>query len=349
MYASCTYCYAPLRRNGAIEPFPVGRRLAFDAERGRLWVVCLRCARWNLSPLEARFEAVEACERAYRGTRLRVATENVGLARLRDGTELVRVGRPLRPELAAWRYGDAFLRRRRRWLVRRAAVATAQETTSEAATVAFALVSPPLLIASLAVASVLRNHEERRVAAFVPDDSGRWLLVRVSHLREARLESGGGSGHWCLSISHSPVVDRRSADRDVRASRLSGAAARAALAAHLPAINAAGGERGVVDLAVQRLEHAGDASRYVDDTIGRALAARRHRPEPTLALSDVTPSVLLALEMASHEEAERRALEGELAALEAAWRDAEEVARIADDLLVPTSVRRALDRLRGAR
>jgi hypothetical protein len=40
----------------------------------------------------------------------------------------------------------------------------------------------------------------------------------------------------------------------------------------------------------------------------------------------------LALEIALQEETERRALEGELAALEAAWRDAEEIARIADAL-----------------
>jgi hypothetical protein len=36
--------------------------------------------------------------------------------------------------------------------------------------------------------------------------------------------------------------------------------------------------------------------------------------------------------MALQEEAERRALEGELAALEAAWREAEEIASIADSL-----------------
>jgi hypothetical protein len=55
----------------------------------------------------------------------------------------------------------------------------------------------------------------------------------------------------------------------------------------------------------------------------------------------------LALEMALHEEAERRAMQGELAELERAWRDAEEVASIADDLLVPSGVRSALERLRG--
>jgi hypothetical protein len=44
------------------------------------------------------------------------------------------------------------------------------------------------------------------------------------------------------------------------------------------------------------------------------------------------PSVALALEMALHEETERRALEGELAMLEAMWRQAEEIAAIADRL-----------------
>ncbi|MFC1660780.1 hypothetical protein ACFL3S_04825, partial [Gemmatimonadota bacterium] len=43
----------------------------------------------------------------------------------------------------------------------------------------------------------------------------------------------------------------------------------------------------------------------------------------------------LALEMALHEEQERRALEGELKALEAAWKAAEEIAEISDNLLLP--------------
>ena len=43
----------------------------------------------------------------------------------------------------------------------------------------------------------------------------------------------------------------------------------------------------------------------------------------------------LALEMAVHEETERRALEGELALLETAWRDAEHIAAICDDELTP--------------
>lgn len=114
MYSTCLFCQQPLGANEAIERFPVGRRLAFDAERGRLWVVCRRCERWNLSPLEQRWEAIEDAERRFRDTRLRVSTENIGLARLSEGLELVRVGRALRPELAAWRYGDQFGQRRRK-------------------------------------------------------------------------------------------------------------------------------------------------------------------------------------------------------------------------------------------
>jgi len=55
--------------------------------------------------------------------------------------------------------------------------------------------------------------------------------------------------------------------------------------------------------------------------------------EPSAALLDVPLVDRLALEMAAHEESERRALEGELSELEEAWREADEIATIADALL----------------
>ena len=64
---------------------------------------------------------------------------------------------------------------------------------------------------------------------------------------------------------------------------------------------------------------------------------------PLARLPDLTR---LALEVAVADEVERRALEGELATLERAWRDAEEVAAIADSLLLPSGV---VDRLRRLR
>ena len=54
MYAHCIYCHADLGNNSVIETFPVGRRLAFDATKGRLWAVCRKCERWFEWPLECR-------------------------------------------------------------------------------------------------------------------------------------------------------------------------------------------------------------------------------------------------------------------------------------------------------
>jgi hypothetical protein len=127
VYSSCLFCHTDLGTNEAVEHFPVGRRLAFDTANGRFWVICPSCKRWNLSPLEERWDAMDECERLYARTRLRMSTDNIGLARIAEGTELVRVGPALRPEMAAWRFGAQLAARRRsyRWLVAGGAVATA--------------------------------------------------------------------------------------------------------------------------------------------------------------------------------------------------------------------------------
>ena len=114
MSSNCLFCNRHLGANETLEDFPVGSRIAFDSAKGRLWVVCRSCERWNLSPLDQRWEAVEQAEREFHSALRRVATEHIGFAKLPDGTELVRIGSPLRPEFAAWRYGDQFGRRRRR-------------------------------------------------------------------------------------------------------------------------------------------------------------------------------------------------------------------------------------------
>ncbi|MBK7832510.1 MAG: hypothetical protein IPJ56_09245 [Gemmatimonadetes bacterium] len=85
MFSTCIFCNKPLGRNESIETFPVGERLAFDPARGRLWVVCRSCERWNLSPLEERWEAIEEAEKLYRDTRRRVSTDNIRLAKLASG------------------------------------------------------------------------------------------------------------------------------------------------------------------------------------------------------------------------------------------------------------------------
>jgi hypothetical protein len=54
--------------------------------------------------------------------------------------------------------------------------------------------------------------------------------------------------------------------------------------------------------------------------------------------------VALALEIVAHDDTERRAMEGELAELERAWREAEEIAAIADNMFLPPSVTEFLKR-----
>jgi hypothetical protein len=125
----------------------------------------------------------------------------------------------------------------------------------------------------------------------------------------------------------------------------------------IPDVYRFGGSRDSVAAAVGEIEQTGGPERYVEQLARRAhvLTAVRGRPHRfghkgrigRTGLYGLTTVDRLALEMALHEEAERRAMHGELAELERAWRDAEEVAAIADDLLVPSGVRTALERMRG--
>jgi len=120
---------------------------------------------------------------------------------------------------------------------------------------------------------------------------------------------------------------------------LTGEQAERAVGYVLPAINWAGAERREVQEAVELIEQTRKPPvEFVHDVARRAGVGRR--------LQDMPSAARLALEMASHEESERRAMEGELALLETAWRQAEEIAKIADNLLVPESVDEFLERNR---
>ena len=99
MYSTCLLCADSLGTNAVLETLPVGRRVAFDPAKGRLWVVCPGCARWNLVPFDSRFLAIEDCERHFRDTHVRFSTGTIGIARLPEGLELVRIGPALRPSL----------------------------------------------------------------------------------------------------------------------------------------------------------------------------------------------------------------------------------------------------------
>ena len=101
---SCAFCQTDLAPGPPWAPGK-GHRLAFDPKQGRLWTVCPSCSRWNLTPLEDRWETLEACEGAVRDEgRVRIETENLTLVEVAAG-ELIRVGKPPRSEFVEWRYG----------------------------------------------------------------------------------------------------------------------------------------------------------------------------------------------------------------------------------------------------
>ena len=101
---NCSFCHAPLAPGPPWAPGE-GHRLAYDPQKGRLWTVCPVCSRWNLTPLEDRWETLDACERTVRDEgRIRLQSRNLSLVEVRKGA-LIRVGIPPRAEFVDWRYG----------------------------------------------------------------------------------------------------------------------------------------------------------------------------------------------------------------------------------------------------
>ncbi len=363
MYSTCIFCHSELGANESIEHFPIGRRLAFDAARGRLWVVCRKCERWNLTPLEERWEAIEECEREFSGTRLRVSTDNIGLAKVRGGLELVRIGSPLRPEMAAWRYGDQFGRRRRRHII---------YTSAAGLAIGGLMIAGPatgiLAGGGWGIWNILNQannaYQQRRVRARIAiDDTSEPVPIRLKQLRQisvVRADDGWGLGvpvpsprvPILLPGGHVTTRLSRGTGPDSIAI-LTGDAAMRAAARVLPAINASGAAKADVSSAVDLIGEVAEPGKLFERFAnGPPRITGRRRGPPLVPVGHVISSLpkemRLALEMATHEESERRALEGELALLEAEWRQAEEIAAISDDMFVSDDTRAKLSELKRA-
>ena len=345
MYSTCLFCHTSLGANDVIERLPLGRRLAFDAAKGRLWVVCGKCAGWNLTPLEERWEAIEECERRFRGTRLRVSTDHIGLTKLNEGLELVRVGSALRPEFALWRYGRRLVQRR--W--RTAATATVTGGGMILGSLYGALGHLgfiPLLAGGATGTLVVQTmnawqlyRHNIHVACRVHDSSGDKVALTEARAGRADIEHCDGPGGWRLVIPRGRTGMPWTWWRNDSEISLTGPAAVRAVGMILPHINRWGASRNGIRAAASLLEH------HDVDSLCRHVATTHEswRVRP-LTLTELGPLMRLALEMAAHEETERRAMEGELAELEAAWRDAEEIAAIADNMFLPTFVTKFIER-----
>lgn len=375
MYATCTFCYASLGQNRELEHFPVARRVAFDPKKGCLWAICPSCAGWNLAPLEERWEAVEECERRFRGTTLRYSSGMIGLASLPDDIELIRIGPALRPEVAAWRYGRLLARQpQTATRVLQAAAGVAARTMEAMARrrgtmrhdVRAALSRAMVLLRGNRVMDLVRLERDAD-SVDVP-----LAVVRYRHLLNAALVRPAPWRPWALQVAHDHGVLTIEGDVGIRtAARLLGVINRSG--------HAGGFSADLLSAAVRKVDESALPDSYFNRVLAIALRAdwgrgvRAELPElarstpmaemerassdmerlvsrltgrtfwgqggigsePRAALIDVPLVDRVALEMAAHEETERRALDGELAELEAAWREADEVATIADALLDP--------------
>lgn len=333
MFSTCLICHRNLGANDVLETFPVGRRVAFDERTGRLWVVCKSCGHWNLSPLEERWEAIELCERFFRESRIKASTDNIGLTTLREGLDLIRIGKPLRPELSAWRYGPRIVARRKRGMLIAAgsvAASAAAVTVAIGASLGFAAIamygSGTVGVINVGIAVADKIHEYRyyeRDAVTVTGKNGHRYYLKQKHLRFISLESDPDSiPGWQLAMPHEAGI--------LNLTGIQAALTTGQVLAHL---NAKGASKKIVNEAAISISDAGDAQQFIRNAI-RTRDKRRQSGmlvgESNFDSFGLHYEERLAVEMAMHEDSERQALEGELGALENAWRDAEEIGAISD-------------------
>jgi len=325
MFVSCAFCNASFDGDGGPSGLGVGRRIAFDEWKGRLWVVCPRCSRWNLTPFDDRLERIEAVASAASQGRVAASTDQVALIRW-ERYDFVRVGKPPRLELATWRYGERLRNRQRERMKVVVPLTVAAVGLGIAANVAAGGGFGMLVwnIHRLADWIYLRMVGGRKVSLVEPPicaHCGSVMQLRARHVQFARL------------------VPDRHADMAVVVScphcRTEGAQLMATEATHvlrqgLTYLNLKRGGRRRAEDAAREVDQIGGPDHLVRDIARRELTLRNLRPERGLAL-----------EMAVDERAEVEELERQ-------WKEAEELADIADGTLgTATEVEDELRRLKN--
>ncbi len=198
------------------------------------------------------------------------------------------------------------------------------------------------------------------VLARSEDENHRRVVIRYAHLSQAELIRPARGEPWRIRVAHDEGV-----------STLAEQAAILATGRLLAVLNFAAASKSEVRWALAKLGDASDPTgffgrignlamrtswgRHPEAAPDPAAAPVAHSEAERLALPLATrsfwghggigsesrtplyrlpPEDRLAMEMASNEDVERRALDGELTELREAWKEAEEIAAIADNLLV---------------
>jgi hypothetical protein len=320
LYTRCLFCGCGFPRNTLFDRVPPGERLAYDPARGRIWSICARCSRWNLIPVEERFDAIDVLEREVSDRAYCVgSTANVALF-MTDDLTIIRIGHATLLERASWRYGQE--------LVRRSAAFNRSRTRFAANTVG--------------------------VLARVGEMFGAWTIDRdwgpsgaADILRWQRFGSIAWQGRtpcpYCGSVLHTlhydvswwlhPRIESGGLVLGVPCTRcdpwtprnvfdVTGDEAQQLLRRVLAYQHIAGATERDVTHAAKLIERAGSAERLVSEmSSGR------------ISLWSLGRTRTIALDIAANHLAERQQLELHLHGIEAEWRIEDALARIVDDEL----------------
>jgi hypothetical protein len=359
MYSSCLRCDRALGTNTEVVHLSVGRRIAFDTERGRIWVICSACGQWNLTPIEERWEALAECEALARSAEATSAGAEAALAQTASGLELLRVGGMSYGDIANWRYGLRAAERQRRQRLMLMPLAGLSIGLGLAAwTASHAPIAGVWTTLTVAVMSFILWLNGPRPWRRFTDGVGRRRFLwpwQVSDVRIIKSALPGGPTELVV-----PRFWGEMRLRDLGAAR--------ALASLLPQLSGAECSGVVIENAVKRVTAAEQASRKPRRNPGRAARRRarpRNAPPPVaprvrrpwelllgdarvLYLTAASPERRVALEMAVTEEVEQRELQARTEQLTEEWVEEEEIGAISDDLLVADDVRERMERLKSA-
>ncbi len=329
----CIFCHGPLPPNDALEHFPLGSRVAYDPDRGRLWAVCGSCARWNLAPIEERWEALEELERGWRDHgRVLASTDTIALIRI-PGLDVVRVGGASLPEEAWWRYGADMVRRRSRY--------RALQWAGRAATlVAWGATGGAFYVFGA-------GNSLNRVARWYRFGSSAWRgetrcgtcgspLYHLTFRQIRRLYlTKDADGDPALHLRCSRCGSSRTGGEH----RIEGVEADHLLRRVVTYHHFSGASERQVSNATAYIDRLGSPAALTSHLLASGLRM------DALLLDRERRTQAVALEIALNDENERLLLGMELGELEARWREEEEIAAIVDGELTPVG---GLERLRQA-
>jgi hypothetical protein len=321
----CLFCHGRFAHDTRRARLPTSGRIAFDPEQGRLWLICARCSRWNLAPIEERGAALYELEKLARDKgRTLGRTANVALLQA-GALELVRIGRAGLGERASWRYGRELNRRKSAFESRRSRIAAYTLGAMQYVGEAMGLADPDLSIDwdDAPVADVLRWRRFGWAAWHGRETCPSCL----STLRALRYDLAwwvyplrGVDGQLGVGVP----CQRCDPWTPEKVYELHGDLAENVLRRLLAYVNIGGASERRVSDAVRGIEEVGSAD---------AFALRATEGRHTLWRMGALGTV--GLEIALNESVERRLLDLEVRALEFLWRREEELARIIDEELTP--------------